>query len=87
MTDPNVESQRLKEGKMAISRAVAWLGLLVGLMATGSRAFGKEPSLAEIAAAQAASWQAIRAFDMKYELRVKWVDEGKNIVEYAAPCR
>ena len=72
---------------MAILKAVGCLMLLVAMVVAGSRAGGAEPALAEIAAAQAASWRQIRSFDVKYELKMSSVIDGQTQFEHTTPCR
>jgi hypothetical protein len=72
---------------MAIPKAFGCWAPVIAMVVTGARAKGAEPDLAEIAAAQAASWRQIRSFDVKYELKMSFVNDGEARFEYAAPCR
>ena len=72
---------------MAILKAVGCLALVVAMAAMEARATGAEPTLAEIAAAQAASWGQLRSFDVKYELKMSSVLDGRTQFEHAAPLR
>ena len=79
------EVPKSKGNEMAHFKAVGCVALVVSMIVTGPRARGAEPTLAEIAAAQAESWRQIRSFDVKYELKMSSVVDGRTQFEHTAP--